>query len=65
MNLRDLQEDIEKLILAYKQELEDRIAHVERMYRLNQEFSLCFCCDWMSFYENYSEFNPEEYIGLD
>ena len=40
MELEDLPLDILKIILEHKQNLEDRIAHVKRTFRLNREF---FC----------------------
>ena len=40
MQLEELPLDIVKIILEYKQNLEDRIAHVKRTFLLNREF---FC----------------------
>ena len=61
MELEDLPLDILKIILEYKQNLEDRIAHAERTFRLNREFHCVYgpdinwwTADWI-----------EDEIGLD
>ena len=42
MQLEDLPLDILKIILEYKQNLEDRIAHAERTFLLNREFNCVY-----------------------
>ena len=57
MQLEELPLDIVKIILEYKQNLEDRIAHVKRTFRLNREFFCVYGPDIMWIFD--------DEIGLD
>ena len=62
MDLENLPSDILKIIMEYKQNLEDRIAHAERTFVLNREFRSIYYPDIAQCLEWYGE---NDQIGLD
>ena len=50
MQLEDLPTDVLSLIMEYKQELEDGIAHAERLFSVNMEFMSFYCPDFCFWY---------------